>query len=113
MKAPNISFAGDCAVVQRIIERVYGIKVATRDIPDPLTGDLDGLEIHLDHAVTAEQRLFLLAHFFGHTVQWNLDPGAFDIGKQFRPPVAEGRISSNHGVRARSCQVRTCIMPRC
>jgi len=92
MKVPNIPFVDDCAVVQQRIERVYGIKVVTRDIPDPLTGDLDGLEIHIDYAITAEQRLFLLAHLFGHTVQWNLDPGAFDIGKQYSPPVAEDLI---------------------
>lgn len=92
MKAPNIPFTDHCIVAQRRIERVYGIKVVTRDIPDPLTGDLDGLEIHIDYAVAPEQRLFLLAHLFGHTVQWNLDPGAFDIGKQYRPPVAEDLI---------------------
>ena len=92
MKVPNIPFDDDCAVVQQQIERVYGIKVVTRDIPDPLTGDLDGLEIHIDCAITAEQRLFLLVHLFGHTVQWNLDPGAFDIGKQYCPPVAENLI---------------------
>ena len=92
MKAPDIPFADDCALIQRRIELVYGIRVVTRDIPDPLTGDLDGLEIHIDHAVTAEQRLFLLAHLFGHTVQWNLDPGAFELGKQYRPPVAENLI---------------------
>jgi hypothetical protein len=92
MRLPDIPFADDCAVVQQRIERIYGIKVVTRDIPDPLTGDLDGLEIHIDHAITAEQRLFLLAHLFGHTVQWNLDPGAFDVGKQYCPPVAEDLI---------------------
>jgi hypothetical protein len=92
MKVSNIPFADDCALVQQRIERVYGVRVVTRDIPDPLIGDLDGLEIHVDYAITAEQRLFLLAHLFGHTVQWNLDPGAFDIGKQYCPPVAEDLI---------------------
>lgn len=89
MSAPNMPFATYCVRLQERIEQVYGIKVVTRDIPDPLTGDLNGLEIHIDHAVTAEQRLFLLAHLFGHTVQWNLDPGSFDLGAQYRPPVDE------------------------
>jgi hypothetical protein len=92
METTDIPFTDHCAVAQLRIERYYGIRVVTRDIPDPLTGDLDGLEIHIDHAVTAEQRLFLLAHLFGHTVQWNLDPAAFDIGKQYRPPVAEDLV---------------------
>ncbi len=80
------------ARVQRHLESVYGIRVVTRDIPDPLTGDLDGAEIDIDYAVTAEQRLFLLAHLFGHTVQWNVNPALFAIGRQYRPPVNEDLI---------------------
>jgi len=78
-----------CARIERHLERRYGIRVVTREIPDPLTGDLDGLEIHIDHAVTREQRLFLLAHLFGHTVQWNVDPRTFELGRQVQPPVDE------------------------
>jgi hypothetical protein len=89
MRRTGTQFAGHCDRVQRRIEQFYGVKVVTRDIPDPLTGDLDGLEIHIDQAVTQEQRLFLLAHLFGHAVQWNVDPGAFEIGRQYRPPVNE------------------------
>ena len=70
----------------------YGIRVVTRDIPDPLTGDLDGSEIHIDYAVTPEQRLFLLGHLFGHTVQWNVDPALFEIGRRYQPPVKEDLI---------------------
>jgi hypothetical protein len=84
-----IPFSAHCQKVEAHLKTRYGIRVVTRDIPDPLTGDLDGVEIHIDYAVTPEQRLFLLAHLFGHTVQWNLDPGAFEIGKQYQPPVDE------------------------
>jgi len=82
-----IPFAEYCGRVQEHLERFYGIPVVTRDIPDLLTGDLDGAQIHIDCAVTPEQRLFLLAHLFGHTVQWNLDAGAFETGKPRTPPV--------------------------
>ena len=75
--------------MQEKLETQYGIRVVTRDIPDPLIGDLDGAEIHVDFAVTAEQRLFLLAHLFGHTVQWNVDTDAFELGKTRKPPVDE------------------------
>jgi hypothetical protein len=80
------------ARVQKHLENVYGIRVVTRDIPDPLTGDLDGAEIDIDYAVIPEQRLFLLAHLFGHTVQWNVNPALFEIGRQYRPPVNEDLI---------------------
>jgi hypothetical protein len=84
-----LPFADYCVRVQEHLEHRYGILVVTRDIPEPLTGDLDGAEIHIDTDVTWEQRLFLLGHLFGHTVQWNVDPRAFEIGKPQTPPVAE------------------------
>ena len=83
----DIPFLEHCVRIEEFVLRKYGIAVVTRDIPDPLTGDLDGLEIHVDYALTAEERLFLLAHLFGHTVQWNVNPEAFEIGRQYRPPV--------------------------
>lgn len=82
-------FADYCARVEERIMQRYGIRVVTRDVPDPLTGDLDGCEIEIDYAVTPEQRLFLLAHLFGHTVQWNVSPLAFALGRPRKPPVAE------------------------
>ncbi len=84
-----LPFSEYCAKVQQHVQGGYGIRVVTRDVPDPLTGDLDGAEIHIDFAVTPEQRLFLLAHLFGHTVQWNVSPRAFEIGKLHAPPVSE------------------------
>jgi len=82
-----IPFANYCARVQERIEKAYGIRVVTTDVPDPLTGDLNGLEIQIDYAVTSEQRLFLLLHLFGHTVQWNTNPRSFAIGRPRTPPV--------------------------
>src|SRR5216684_8574190 len=85
----EIPFEEYSARAQKHLESFYGIRVVTRDILDPLTGDLDGAEIHIDYAVSPEQRLFLLAHLFGHTVQWNVSPRALELGKPHVPPVAE------------------------
>jgi hypothetical protein len=85
----EIPFFAYCTRIEKFLSSEHGIAVITRDIPDPLTGDLDGLEIHVDCSLTAEERLFLLAHLFGHTVQWNVNPTAFEIGRQYRPPFAE------------------------
>lgn len=87
-----IPFSDYAAKVQDHLQHHYAIRVVTRDIPDPLTGDLNGAEIHIDYAVTPEQRLFLLGHLFGHTVQWNTNQGAFEIGRQYKPPVDEKLI---------------------
>jgi hypothetical protein len=89
-----LPFAEYCVTIEQHIERVYNIRVITRDIPDPLTGDLNGAEIHIDYAITPEQRLFLLAHLFGHTVQWNVIPGAFELGQPRNPPVDPSLLSA-------------------
>ena len=88
----EISFNEYSVRTQEHLESVYGIHVVTRDIPAPLIGDLDGAEIHIDRAVSPEQRLFLLGHLFGHTVQWNTDPAALEIGRVYQPPVNEDLI---------------------
>ncbi|HTB10529.1 MAG TPA: hypothetical protein VK752_03110 [Bryobacteraceae bacterium] len=85
-------FADLCLRVEHHIKLAYGIPIVIRDIPDPLTGDLNGAEIHIDYAVTPEQRLFLLAHLFGHTVQWNTDPAAYDLGRPQQPPVSADQL---------------------
>jgi hypothetical protein len=90
----DLPFPELCGRVQEHIQGRYRVRVVTRDIPDPLIGDLDGSEIHIDFAVTPEQRFFLLAHLFGHTVQWNVDPAAFAIGKTRQPPVDEALLPS-------------------
>ena len=73
------SFVEYCARVEARLWDPYGIRVLTRPISENLKGDLDGLEIHIDDDPTPEQRLFLLSHLFGHTVQWNTDPAAFEL----------------------------------
>lgn len=66
--------------VEACIERRYGVPVVIRDIADPFTGDLDGSRIEVDFDQSAEDALFIIAHLFGHTVQWNTDPRARVIG---------------------------------
>ena len=66
--------------VERRVEERYGIPVVISDVPHPFTGDLDGATIQLDHQLTAEEAVFCVAHLFGHTVQWNIDPGARELG---------------------------------
>ncbi len=90
----EIPFAAYSERVEAAIAKSYGIRVVTRDIPDPLTGDLDGAEIHIDYAVTPAQRLFLLAHLFGHTVQWNAQPETFALGQLHQPPVDEALMGA-------------------
>lgn len=74
--------------MQAYLEDAHGMRVITRDIPDPLTGDLDGATIHVDYLLSPEELLFLLAHLFGHTAQWNLSTRGFELGRPQQPPVS-------------------------
>src|SRR6267378_1456047 len=66
--------------IEAYIERRYELPVVIRDVADPFTGDLDGAHIEVDYDQSCEDALFIVAHLFGHTVQWNTDPRARQLG---------------------------------
>ena len=66
-------------VVQRIEAR-YSIPVSISDVLDPNTGDFDGMRILVDYDQDLESALFVVAHLFGHTVQWNISPEYREVG---------------------------------
>jgi hypothetical protein len=72
-------------VLERYIEDTYEIPVRIRDVPNPFTGDLDGAEIHVDYDEEIESALFIIAHLFGHTVQWNTSEAARELGYRLYP----------------------------
>lgn len=76
--------------IERYIEDRYAVPVIIKDVPNPFTGDLDGAEIHVDYEVEVEEALFIIAHLFGHTVQWNISPTlrAFAAPVQGQPDAA-------------------------
>jgi hypothetical protein len=79
----------------RTIWRPFTESVWSREISPSLSlATSTGSEIDIDQAATAEQRLFLLGHLFGHTVQWNVDPASFEIGRSYQPPVKEDVITA-------------------
>lgn len=77
---PDTRFHAAFNTLERHIERRYGIPVVITDVPNPFTGDLDGGEIHVDFDLHAEEATFIVAHLFGHTVQWNTSARAREIG---------------------------------
>ena len=67
-------------LLEKTIERRYGIPITVRDVPEPFTGDLDGQVIDLDYDLPCGEALFILLHLFGHTVQWNVSPEMRELG---------------------------------
>jgi hypothetical protein len=67
-------------------------------------GDLDGAEIHVDFAEDIESALFIIAHLFGHTVQWNTDEAAREIGYQLYPNPGEEMMRRLHDYEHEACR---------
>src|SRR5215468_6657584 len=78
------------------IERRYGVPVIIGDVPDPFTGDLDGSEIHVEYANDVETAVFIIAHLFGHTVQWNMSEYARRIGYEVQHNPSEEKLAELH-----------------
>jgi hypothetical protein len=86
------------------IERRYGIPVRIDDVTDPFTGDLDGAEIRIDYANDVEGALFILVHLFGHTVQWNTDPRAQEIGTTAQNAPDEAHLGELQRYETDACR---------
>jgi hypothetical protein len=80
--------------IERLIEDRYGLPVVITDVADPNTGDFDGATIKLDYENDLELALFVLAHLFGHTVQWATSDRYRWLGTTYAntaPPTSELR----------------------
>ncbi|MDZ4733943.1 MAG: hypothetical protein SGJ16_10215 [Nitrospirota bacterium] len=68
----NSIFCDSYDDVSRHVAGRYGVAVDLVEIAPPFKGDLDGSRILVGRQSASEERLFLVAHLFGHTVQWNV-----------------------------------------
>ncbi len=80
MSAAGDRFKSAYDLVVRRIEARYHIPVSISDVLDPNTGDFDGLRILVDYDQDLESALFVVAHLFGHTVQWNISAEYREVG---------------------------------
>ena len=72
------------AVARHVHDR-YGVVVDVAEVAPPFKGDLDGQRIVVGIGNRDDDRLFLVAHLFGHTVQWNVSAALRRLG--MRMPV--------------------------
>lgn len=91
--------------VEAHIERRYGIPVVIKDVAHPFTGDLDGAEIHVDFDEEIESALFIVAHLFGHTVQWNVSPAAREVGlRTYAAPPSDSELAELRDYEVTACR---------
>lgn len=91
-------------LLEKHIERRYGIPVVLKDVPTPFTGDLDGAEIQVDWENDPEEALFILVHLFGHTVQWNVSPAARELGSEVERSPSREKIDALEIYEEEACR---------
>ena len=101
---PDTRFVQVFNQVEKYVERKYGVPVVISDVTNPFTGDLDGAEIRIDHDLTLEEATFILAHLFGHTIQWNLSAEARDMGARTQANPTDAMIEALHRYEVEACR---------
>lgn len=91
-------------LLEKHIEQRYGIPVVLKDVPAPFTGDLDGAEIQVDWENDPEEALFILVHLFGHTVQWNVNPAARELGSEVERNPSPEKIDALERYEEEACR---------
>lgn len=88
---PQQVFRDAFTAAARHVQTRYGVAVEEAEIPAPSKGDLDGRRILVGRRADDEERVFLVAHLFGHTVQWNVSASLRRLGMRMpvRPDVRE------------------------
>lgn len=77
---PERPFRDAFEAVADHVQHRYRVPVVVGDVAEPFKGDLDGAEIVIGSSNDPETCLFLVAHLFGHTVQWNCSEAKRRLG---------------------------------
>lgn len=93
---PELEFKNTTNAVVAHIDKTYGVRVVWRDLPEGVTGDLDGEEIVLDIKNDPETELYVALHLFGHTTQWNTDEELRAIGYERPTNASEEKMRQIH-----------------
>jgi hypothetical protein len=91
-------------IVEHHVEGRWGVPVRITDVPNPFTGDLDGAEIQVDYDLAIDEAVFILAHLFGHTVQWNVSAEARELGMLRPGPWSDAELARLHEYEREACE---------
>jgi hypothetical protein len=75
------------------LEHSFGLKTEVKKLNISITGDFNGIEILVRDDLPQEMKLFILAHLFGHTIQFNTSQKLRKLGMtQFGPHNVSEKI---------------------
>lgn len=101
----------DFRKVRRTVES-YGIRVYIGHLRKPNTGIFDGMEIGIEAANEPELSLFVLAHLFGHTVQWNTVPAYRTIDSRVQPGASSELLEEARRYEQEACRIGLSLLRR-
>ncbi len=104
MRALTTEFRDACGAVIRHLHACYGVSVDVASIEPPLKGDLDGNRILVADHNTDEERLFLVAHLFGHTVQWNVSAELRRLGMTMPVKPTNDQLDALEAYEREACR---------
>lgn len=103
-------FTAAAADVSRHIESCYGVATVPTHLPPPSKGDLDGQRIFVATTNEPEERLFLVAHLFGHTVQWNVSASSRRLGMTMPVAPDEAMLDALEAYEREACRLSLRVM---
>ena len=104
MRALITEFRAASNAVTTHLHARYGISVAVAGIQPPLKGDLDGSRILVADHNTDEEQLFVVAHLFGHTVQWNVSAELRRLGMTMPVEPTRDQLDTLEAYEREACR---------
>lgn len=101
---PKSEAASAAAAVTALVTGRYGVAIVTGAVGADFKGDLDGAEIVIATGSDAETVLFLVAHLFGHTVQWNTCQRWREIGLAATPGTSREWLAELETYEREACR---------
>lgn len=91
------------ALARHVTSR-YGVVVERVAIAPPFKGDLDGRRILVGVGCDPGEELFLVAHLFGHTVQWNISASQRRLGMTMPVAPDAAMLAALDGYEHEACR---------
>jgi hypothetical protein len=104
MRAFTTDFRDACIAVTQHVHALYGVSVEVASVEPPLKGDLDGSRILVGDRNTDEERLFLVTHLFGHTVQWNVSAELRRLGMTMPLKPTSDKLDALEAYEREACR---------
>lgn len=108
-----MSFVEEFTACRQVIQTKYKVPVTCALTINNNPGIFDGRRIIIFAYLDPETKLFVLAHIFGHTVQWNVSEEARKIGFDSTPGKKEDELGPIFHYERDASRIGLSLMHEC